>query len=108
MEGPELRSVPRTFLCCPVELCVGGKTIRREQAMGNVSAHGLFLQAEYLPVNTAVRIKLSAAVPIEIDGVVRFCDARGVGIEFTAPAEADRQRLAELIAAFTPGETLGS
>ena len=107
MEGPNLRSFPRTMLCCPVELRVGDRTIRREQALGNLSAHGLFLQAEKLPVNTVVHIKIAAALPVEVDGVVRFCQADGVGIEFTASTKADLQRLGELIAEFTRRETLG-
>ena len=51
MEGPNLRSFPRTLFSCPVELNVGDKTIRLEQALGNLSVHGLFLHVEALPVD---------------------------------------------------------
>jgi PilZ domain len=106
MEGPSLRSFPRTFFCCPVELSVGDKIIRREQAQGNLSIHGLFLQAEVLPVDSAVHIKIGAARSVEVDGVVRFCGGGGVGIQFTAPLKADRECVADLIADFTERETL--
>lgn len=58
-----------------------------------------------LPGNTAVHIKIAAAPPCEAEGVVRFCDAAGVGIEFTTLTVANRQRLDELIAAFAQRET---
>ncbi|MFQ5926318.1 MAG: PilZ domain-containing protein [Terriglobia bacterium] len=109
MEGPNLlRSSPRTLLCCPVELRVGEKTIRLEQAIGNLSAGGLFVNAEALPLNTAVHVKIAAKPPFKAKGVVRFCDAGGVGIEFTSLTPPNRQRLEELIAEFTHRETLAS
>ena len=108
MEGPDLRSYPRTLFSCPVELRVGGKTIRLEQALGNLSVHGLFLQAEPLPLNASVRIRIAATHPAEFAGVVRFCDAEGVHIEFLAITEADRRHLYDLIAEFAPKERLSS
>lgn len=108
MEGPDLRSCPRTLFTCPVELRVGSKTIRLEQALGNLSVHGLFLHAEPLPVNASVRIRIAAAHPAEFTGVVRFCDAEGVHIEFLTITEADRRRLYDLIAEFAPKERLSS
>ncbi len=104
MEGSSLRSCPRTLLCCPVELRVGEKTIRLERAVGNLSTGGLCVNAEALPVNTAVHIKMAPAHPFEADGVVRSCDAGGVHIEFTALSQANRRRLDELIAEFTERE----
>ena len=108
MEGPDLRSYPRTLFSCPVELRVGGKTIRLKQALGNLSVHGLFLHAEPLPVNAAVHVRIAAAHPAEFDGVVRFCDAEGVHIEFIAITEDGRLRLYDLIAEFAPKERLSS
>lgn len=108
MEGPDLRSYPRTLFTCPVELSVGGKTIRLKQAVGNLSVHGLFLHAEPLPVNASVHIRIAAAHPAEFDGVVRFCDAEGVHIEFLAITEAGRLHLYDLIAEFAPKERLSS
>lgn len=117
MEGPHLRRSPRTALCCATELRAGKKAIRLEQAVGNLSAGGLFVNAHELPVNTAVHIKMEAAPfraslqdepAFEAEGVVRFCEAGGVGIEFTGITEANRRRLAELIAEFTQREVLAS
>ncbi len=108
MEGPNLRSYPRTLFSCPVELSVGDKTIRLEQALGNLSVHGLFLHAEPLPVDASVHIRIAATHPAEFDGVVRFCDAEGVHIEFTAITEADRRHLDDLIAEFALQERLSS
>lgn len=108
MEGPSLRSSPRTLLCCPIELRVGNQTIRLKQATGNLSVGGLFISAGELPVNTPVHVKMAATPPFEAEGVVRFCDAGGIGIEFTTLTEANRRRLGELIAEFTQRETLAS
>ena len=108
MEGPNLRNCPRTLFSCPVELSVGDKTIRLEQALGNLSVHGLFLHAEPLPVDASVHIRIAATHPAELDGVVRFCDAEGVHIEFIAITEADRRHLDDLIAEFALKERLSS
>lgn len=108
MEGPSLRGSPRTLLRCPIELRVGNQTIRLKQAVGNLSTGGLFIIAGELPVDTPVHVKMAAAPPFEAEGVVRFCDAGGVGIEFTTLTEANRRRLAELIAEFAQRETLAT
>lgn len=108
MEGPNLRSYPRTLLCCPVELRVGDKTLRLQKAVGNLSPSGLFVNAPGLPLNSAVHIRIVATPPFEADGVVRFCEAGGVGIEFTTLTKANRQRLDELIAESVHRETLAS
>jgi hypothetical protein len=108
MEGPDLRSFPRTLFSCPVELSVGEKTIRLEQALGNLSMHGLFIQTEPLPVDSAVHIRIVAAHPAEFDGVVRFCDAEGIHIEFLAVTEAGRLRLYDLIAELVPKQRLSA
>lgn len=108
MEGPNLRSYPRTLFSCPVELTVDDKTIHLKEALGNLSVHGLFLHAEPLPVDASVHIRIAAIHPAELDGVVRFCDAEGVHIEFIALTEADRRHLDDLIAEFALREHLSS
>ena len=108
MEGPELRSLPRTLLCCPVELRVGDKTIRLQQGFGNLSAKGLFLRTEGLPVNTVVHIKIAASPPLEAEGVVRFCTSAGIGIEFASHTEVERRRLEDLIAELVTKETFAA
>jgi len=104
VEGPNLRGLPRTLFSCPMELRVGDQTLRREQAHGNLSTHGLFLCAEQLPAGTPVHVHFTANPPADMDGVVRFRDADGIGIEFTAVSEADRRSLDALIAEFTENE----
>jgi hypothetical protein len=107
MEGPNLlRSFPRTTLCCSVELGVGERTIRLKQARGNRSAGGVFIHTEELPLNTSVHIKIEAAPPFEADGIVRFCQAGGVGIEFTTLSPAIRHQLDQLIAESAGKENL--
>ncbi len=108
MEGPELRSSPRTLLGSPIELRVGEKTIRLDRPLGNVSARGLFLRAEKLPVNTPVHVKFAAVSSVEEEGVVRSSDATGVWIEFIARNEAERQRLDGLIAELIQKETFAN
>ena len=108
MEGPNLRSCPRTLFSCPVELRVGKKTVRLQQALGNLSIHGLFLHAEALPVGGPVRIKIAAVPRFEVEGVVRYCEPDGVHIEFAEVTEANRRRLEELIAEFAVKEPLPS
>ena len=108
MEGPSLRSFPRLPLRNPVEIRVGSRTIRIEKAVGDLSVGGLFVNAEGLPLNADVHIKIAATRPFEAEGVVRETHAGGVGIEFTAITEANRKRLDELIAALTQKEVLAS
>jgi hypothetical protein len=108
MEGPSLRRLPRTSLCCPVELRVGDRTIGLDHAVGNLSLTGMFLQVEKLPVNAPVHIKFAALHSVELDGVVRYSHTAGAGIEFTATTGPTRQGLCQLIAEFTPREILGA
>lgn len=110
MEGPSIRSSPRISLRDPVEIRVGKRTIRIPKALGNLSAGGLFVNAEELPVNTAVQVKIAAARPFEAEGVVRFSEPQGggVGIEFTAITDANRKRLDALIVELTKKEVLAS
>ena len=108
MEGPNLRSCPRTLFSCPVELSVGKKTIRLRQALGNLSTHGLFLQAKALPVGSSVHIKIAAVPSMEVDGIVRYCEPDGIHIEFTDLTEASRRRIDDLIVQFASQEPLPS
>ena len=106
MEGPNIGRYPRTQFCCPIELRVGNKTTRLDGASGNLNIHGLFIQARSIPVNTPLRIKISAVCVLEVDGVVRFCDTDGIGIEFTGLTDDHRQRIDALIAYLLPKEVL--
>lgn len=106
MEGPNIGRYPRTQFCCPIELRVGNKTTRLDGASGNLNIHGLFIQARSVPVSTPVRIKISAACVLEVDGVVRFCDTDGIGIEFIDLTDDHRRRIDDLIAYFLPKEVL--
>ena len=108
MEGPNLRSCPRTLFSCPVELRVDKKTIRLQRALGNLSIHGLFLHAEALPAGGSVHIKIASVPRFEVDGIVRYCDPDGIHIEFNDVTEANRRRLEELIAEFAVKEPLPS
>ena len=108
MEGPNLRSCPRTLFSCPIELSVGDKTIRLQQALGNLSTHGLFLHAEALPVDSSVHIKIATVPSMEVDGIVRCCEPDGIHIEFAVVTEANRRRLEDLIAKFAVQEPLPS
>ena len=103
MEGPSIRTFPRTELRTPVELRLGGRTLRVEKPLGNLSVGGLFVNCEDLPVNTDVHVCIQAAQPFEAEGIVRFVqpDHSGVGIEFVKITEPDRRRLDELIADLT-------
>lgn len=109
MEGPSIRCFPRISLRNPVELRVGNKVIRIQEAVGNLSAGGLFINAEDVPVSAAIHVKISAAHPFEAEGIVRFCEPQGgVGIEFTSITNANRKRLDELIVELTEKEVLAS
>jgi hypothetical protein len=106
MEGPNIGRFPRTQFCCPIELRVGNKTTRLDGASGNLNIHGLFIQARCIPVNTPVRLKISAGCVLEVDGVVRFCDADGIGVEFMGLTDDHRRCIDDLIAHFVPREVL--
>ncbi len=108
MEGPSFRKCPRTLLCCPVEIRAGEKAIHLKQPVGDLSTGGLCVNAEPLPVNTPVGIRMAASPNFEAEGVVRSCDAGGVHIEFTRVTQAHRQRLDQLIAEFVPREVRAS
>jgi len=108
VEGPSFRKCPRTLLCCPVEIRAGEKAIHLEQAVGDLSTGGLCVNAEPLPMNTPVRIRMAASPDFEAEGVVRSCDAGGVHIEFTRVTEANRQRLDQIIADFAQREVRAS
>jgi hypothetical protein len=106
MEGPNIGRYPRTQFCCPIELRVGNKITRLDGASGNLNIHGLFLQARSVPVNTPLHIKISAVRVLEVDGVVRFCDTDGIGIEFMGLTDDHRRCIDDLIAHFLPREVL--
>ncbi len=104
MEGPSIRTFPRIEMHKPVELRVGDQAINIQDCIGNLSAGGLFVKGEALPVGTPVRIFVSGQAPFEADGVVRyqgFNGYRGVGIEFTGVNEKVRKGLDTLIAELT-------
>jgi len=106
MDGPDLRSFPRTVFSCPIELRVADKTTRLDRAVGNLSIHGLFLHAREFPVNTVLHVRIAAGHPFEADGMVRFCNRDGVGIEFAELSPAERRCLDDLIAELVPRERL--
>ena len=106
MEGSNIRRYPRTQFRCAIELLVGKKSTRLTNAAGNLSADGLFLEAASVPLNTCLRVKIGAVPPLEADGIVRFSDKEGVGIEFTSLTDAQHRRLDGLIAELLPKEVL--
>ncbi len=97
MEGPTIRHVPRTALDAAVELRCAGRTMRMERPLGNVSATGLFVAGQDLPVGASVEVRITAPRPFEAAGVVRHRAPRGVGIQFTDFHDGNRQRLDDLI-----------
>lgn len=103
MEGPSLREYPRMVLDKPVELRVEKKALQAKEA-GNLSASGLYVEGQRLPVGTAVHITITASPPVTVEGVVRYATDNGhpgMGIEFTQVSEANRQRLDALIEELT-------
>lgn len=102
MDGPSIRTFPRTALDHPIQLLVGKQALRAEKLGGNLSAGGVFVLGPELPVGTPVEVKIAGG--FRADGVVRYCGSngdRGVGIEFTALTAAARLRLDQLIAELT-------
>lgn len=100
MEGPSMRSFPRMMLLNPLELRLAKRAIRLKKARGNLSAGGLFVEGQDLPVGTSVVVKIGGPAPVEVEGVVRFREGNGhggVGIEFTAVDQSERRHLDELI-----------
>jgi len=104
MEGPSIRTFPRIELHKPVELRVGDQSINIRDAIGNLSAGGVFVKDEALPVGTPVKIFVSGVAPFEAEGVVRYQGhngCSGIGIEFTSVNEKVRKGLDTLIAELT-------
>ena len=103
MEGPSIRTFPRMELRNSVEVEDGRQTRRIEKAIGNLSAGGLFVLTDPLPVSQRVHVRIRALHPFECDGVVRFYEASlgGVGIEFVELTEPKRRALDALIAELT-------
>ena len=99
MEGSNTRTFPRMLLDKPVEVQIGGDTIRVENPTNNLSVGGLFLHRSGLPVGAAVRVRISSPKPFEAEGHVCNSDAResGVGIGFTSLSGGNREALNDLI-----------
>jgi hypothetical protein len=115
MEGPSLRNAPRLPLTQPVVVYVPAtsrrpkRTLRCKKNSGNLSAGGLLVQADRVPVGAAVRVRVGLRGAFEADGVVRFAGRRGLlGIEFTEITPANRRRLDRLIAQLMKKEVLAS
>jgi hypothetical protein len=108
MEGSNHLRLPRTLIHCPVEIRLGARTISFEHAEGNLSVGGMFLRVKGLPANTALHLTISAEHSVEVDGVIRHNDTRGVGIEFVSISQDLRQKICEVIAEFTPREILST
>ena len=101
MDGPSIRSFPRILLHTPLELRTNGSAIRLEGDGSNVSAGGLFVESEDLPLGTTVHVSIAGVHPFEADGVVRYRSRGGVGIEFVPMTEPVRKGLDDLIAELT-------
>jgi hypothetical protein len=99
MDGPSIRSFPRIELHTPLELRTNGTAIRLQGS--NVSAGGLFVESEDLPLGTTVHVTIAGVHPFEADGVVRYHSDGGVGIEFVPMTEPVRRGLDKLIAELT-------
>ena len=108
MEGPCLRAYPRTSFACPVEVRDERGRVRVRADRGDVSIRGLCLKADGVAINTPVRVKISCSRPLELDGIVRYCNGNGLGIEFKPLSKAKRQRVCDLIAEFMPKEVLAA
>jgi len=101
MEGPSLRMFPRMLLDKPVELQVGGDTIRIENSPSNLSMGGLFVRRGDLPVGTPVHVRIKGS-RFEADGQIRHVepDGSGAGIGFN-DLNGNRQALYDLIKELT-------
>ena len=108
MEGSNLLRLPRTMLKCAIELRVGDRKVMLNQAVGNVSVTGIFLEAEPLPLGAPVHLKIATVPPFELDGVIRNSHLAGIGIEFTAISAPGRKGLHKLIAELAPREILAA
>jgi hypothetical protein len=103
MEGPCIRRFPRIVMNKAIELSAGDTAIHLNDATGNLSIGGLFIETEGPPEGSPVHLRIEASRPVELDGVIRYCKKngeRGVGIEFML-ADANREGLYQLIAELT-------
>jgi hypothetical protein len=99
MEGTNTRTFPRMLLDKPVEVQIGGDTIRVENPTNNLSVGGLFLHRSGLPVGAAVRVRISSPKPFEAEGRIFNCGngEAGAGIGFDSLSGGNREALNDLI-----------
>jgi hypothetical protein len=99
MEGSNTRTFPRMLLDKPVEVQIGGDTIRVENPTNNLSVGGLFLHRSGLPVGAAVRVRISSPKPFEAEGLIFNCGNGevGAGIGFDSLSGGNREALNDLI-----------
>jgi hypothetical protein len=97
MEGSCMRSFPRMQLDKPVELKIGNDTIQIENPTNNLSAGGVFVRREDLPVGAPVHVRIPVnAHYFEADGQIRSNIKSGAGIGFTSvPNAKDLDELIE-------------
>ena len=101
MEGPSIRNCPRMLMSNSLEVRANGKAVRMKRVRGNLSATGIFVEGQDLPVGVRVRIRIASSRPVELDGIIRYRDQRGIGIEFADVSDGIRKRLDQLIAELT-------
>ncbi|MFZ0637412.1 MAG: PilZ domain-containing protein [Candidatus Acidiferrales bacterium] len=102
MEGPVMRSHPRTEEDCPVAVRNGDRLDRVSRGIGNLSTGGLFARVKELPIGSHVTVQVGGAHPFEAEGVVRYALAsRGIGIEFTSFGRSSASLMYDHIADLT-------